>query len=97
MNMRGIFRRQPNTAQQARERLQILLAHERAGADSPDYLPQLQRELLEVVKKYVNVDDDKVQVQLDNSTEVSTLEVNVELPEAAPSPQPQRGQRRRRA
>jgi len=82
MSLLDIFRRQPNSAQQARERLQILLAHERAGGDSPDYLPQLQRELLEVVKKYVNVADDKVQVQLDHSTDVSTLEVNVELPEA---------------
>ena len=82
MSLLSMFRRQPNSAQQARERLQILLAHERAGDDSPDYLPQLQRELLEVVKKYVNVGDDKVQVQLDHSTDVSTLEVNVELPEA---------------
>lgn len=97
MSLLDMFRRQPNTAQQARERLQILLAHERAGADSPDYLPQLQRELLEVVKKYVNVDDEKVQVQLDTSTDVSTLEVNVELPEAEPPSQPQRSSRRRRA
>ena len=98
MSLLDMFRRQPNTAQQARERLQILLAHERAGADSPDYLPQLQRELLDVVKKYVNVDDEKVQVQLDTSTDVSTLEVNVELPESSPQePQVQRGSRRRRA
>ena len=96
MSLLDMFRRQPSSAQQARERLQILLAHERASGDSPDYLPQLQRELLEVVKKYVNVDDDKVQVQLDNSTDVSTLEVNVELPEAAPAEQP-RPTRRRRA
>ena len=97
MSLLDMFRRQPNTAQQARERLQILLAHERAGADSPDYLPQLQRELLEVVKKYVNVDDEKVQVQLDTSTDVSTLEVNVELPEASAETQGQGGSRRRRA
>lgn len=81
MSLLDFFRKQPASAPQARERLQILLAHERAGRDSPDYLPALQRELLEVVKKYVQIDDDKVQVQLDRGAEVSTLEVNVELPE----------------
>ncbi len=83
MSLLDFFRKQPASAPQARERLQILLAHERAGRDSPDYLPKLQRELLEVVKKYVAIDDDKVQVQLERGDEVSTLEVNVELPEHA--------------
>lgn len=83
MSLLDFFRKQPASAPQARERLQILLAHERAGRDSPDYLPKLQRELLEVVKKYVAIDDDKVQVQLERGHDVSTLEVNVELPEHA--------------
>jgi cell division topological specificity factor len=95
MSLLDMFRRQPNSAQQARERLQILLAHERAGQDSPDYLPKLQQELLEVVKKYVAVDDDKVQVQLDQDADVSTLEVNVELPEAKAQPASGRERRRR--
>lgn len=95
MSLLDIFRRQPNSAQQARERLQILLAHERAGRDSPDYLPQLQQELLAVVKKYVAIDDDKVQVQLDHGSDVSTLEVNVELPDAAETPETPQNRRRR--
>jgi cell division topological specificity factor len=93
MSLLDMFRRQPASAHQARERLQILLAHERAGRDSPDYLPQLQQELLAVVKKYVAVDDDKVQVQLDHNSDVSTLEVNVELPEASSSEPPRRRKR----
>ena len=83
MSLRTLFRRQPASAPQARERLQILLSHERAGRDSPDYLPALQNELLAVVKKYVAVADDQVQVQFDRGGDVSTLEVNVELPDAS--------------
>ena len=94
MSIRDLFRRQPASASQARERLQILLSHERAGRDSPDYLPALQNELLAVVKKYVAVGDDKVQVQFDRGGDVSTLEVNVELPE---TPQAEPQARRRRA
>jgi cell division topological specificity factor len=85
MKLLDLFRRQPASAPQARERLQILLAHERAGRSGAEFLPQLQRELLEVVKKYVAVDDDKVQVQLDHHDDVATLEVNVELPDETPS------------
>lgn len=84
MKLLDFFRKQPASAPQARERLQILLAHERSGRGGADFLPQLQRELLEVVKKYVAVDDDKVQVQLDRGDDVATLEVNVEIPESAP-------------
>jgi len=85
MKLLDFFRKQPASAPQARERLQILLAHERAGRDgAADFLPQLQRELLEVVKKYIAVDDDKVQVQLDRNDDVATLEVNVEIPETLP-------------
>lgn len=86
MKLLDFFRRQPASAPQARERLQILLAHERAGREGADYLPALQRDLLEVVKKYVEIDDQKVQVQLDRSSDVSTLEVNIELPESAEPP-----------
>ncbi|MBK1668734.1 cell division topological specificity factor MinE [Rhodovibrio sodomensis] len=85
MKLLDLFRKQPASAPAARERLQILLAHERAGREGgADFLPQLQRELLQVVKKYVQIDDDKVQVQLDRQGDVATLEVNVELPETVP-------------
>ncbi len=51
-----IFRRP--SAPQAKERLQILLAHERAGRERPDYLALMQRDLLRVVGKYIDIDED---------------------------------------
>ena len=85
MSLLGLFRRQPRaSAETARERLQILLAHERAGLNGAEFLPQMQRELIEVIRKYVQVDDDRVQVSLDNDGNISVLEVNIELPTAAP-------------
>jgi len=70
-----------NTASIARERLQIIVAHERGKREQPDYLPQLQQEILEVIRKYVPVDQDQVQVQLDKNDDCSILELNVTLPE----------------
>lgn len=82
MSLLDIFRRSkpPTVAAQAKERLQIVLAHERSGRDSPDFLPALQQELLAVIKKYVSIDDDKVAVKLERESGCSMLEVNVELP-----------------
>ncbi|HLN24127.1 MAG TPA: cell division topological specificity factor MinE [Patescibacteria group bacterium] len=81
MTLFGLFARQPpKTAEAARERLQILLAHERAGLAGADFLPQLQREIIEVIRKYVEVDDERVQVTLDREQNLSVLEVNIELP-----------------
>lgn len=70
----------PTAAATAKERLQLVLAHERADRNSPDFLPQLQRELLAVIKKYVAIDDEKVAVRLEREAGCSVLEVNVELP-----------------
>jgi cell division topological specificity factor len=85
MSLLSLFRRQPpSSAETARERLQILLAHERAGLNGAEFLPQMQRELIEVIRKYVQVDDDRVQVSLDNDGNISVLEVNIELPTTAP-------------
>lgn len=70
-----------NTASIAKERLQIIVAHERGKREQPDYLPQLQQEILDVIRKYVPIDQDQVQVQLDKSDSCSVLELNVTLPE----------------
>ncbi|KZZ15404.1 cell division topological specificity factor, partial [Oleiphilus sp. HI0080] len=51
-----------NTASIAKERLQIIVAHERGQREQPDYLPMLQQEILEVIRKYVSVNQDQVQV-----------------------------------
>ena len=79
--------RRPETAIQAKQRLQVLIAHERTGGTTPDFLPFLQRELLEVIRKYVEVDQDKVQVDFERGDRFSTLEVNVELPARLPRSQ----------
>jgi cell division topological specificity factor len=81
MSLMNLFRRAPQgSAVAARDRLQILLAHERASLNGADFLPKLQQEILEVIRKYVEVDDQKVQVKLDSDRNLSVLEVNIELP-----------------
>ncbi len=70
-----------NTASVAKERLQIIVAHERGQRDQPDYLPQLQQELLAVIRKYVQISDDMIQVEVDRNGNCSVLELNVTLPE----------------
>jgi len=76
-----LLRRQKKTASVAKDRLQIILAREHSDRDGPDFLPDLKRELLEVVSRYVNVDLDQVQVNLDREGDCEILEVNVMLPE----------------
>ncbi|HEU4621268.1 MAG TPA: cell division topological specificity factor MinE [Burkholderiaceae bacterium] len=72
------------TATVAKERLQIILAHERSGrAGAADYLPQLQRELIAVISKYVKVDPDDIRVHLERQDDLDVLEVKIELPEGA--------------
>ena len=71
------------TATVAKERLQLILAHERNGRSrSPDYLPQLQRELLAVISKYVAVNLDDIKVNLEREGDFEVLEVKIEMPEA---------------
>jgi cell division topological specificity factor len=82
MNLLSFFRRSsaPSSAETAKERLQILLAHERQDRSGPDFLPLLQKDILELVKKYVQVASDKVEVKLQRGAEISTLEIDIELP-----------------
>jgi cell division topological specificity factor len=71
------------TASVAKERLQIILAHERTGrnASKPDWLPALQRELIAVISKYVSVNPDDIQVDLKSQDNYDVLEVKIELPD----------------
>ncbi|GGZ62185.1 cell division topological specificity factor [Lysobacter xinjiangensis] len=69
------------TANVAKDRLRIIVAHERAGRGGPDYLPMLQRELLEVIRKYVNVDVEAVKVDLIGDGDNKVLDISVALPE----------------
>ncbi|MCK7542888.1 cell division topological specificity factor MinE [Marinobacter bryozoorum] len=83
MSFLDYFRSRKNTgsANVAKERLQIIVAHERGKREQPDYLPELQRELVAVIRKYVQIEDDQVQVELDRNEDCSVLELNVTLPE----------------
>jgi cell division topological specificity factor len=71
------------SASLAKERLQILVAHERSSRNQPSYLPQLQKELLEVIRKYVNVDQDAISVNFEQDENQETLELNIVLPETS--------------
>ena len=73
--------KKPKSASVAKERLQIIVAHERGQRAQPDYLPQLQQELVEVIRKYVQISDDMVQVDVDRNDHCSVLELDVTLPE----------------
>ena len=76
-----LFKSKKNTAETAKNRLQIIIAQERSTRGGPDYLPLLQRELLEVIKKYVNVDVDAVKVDLIKDGDHDVLDISVALPE----------------
>ncbi|GAA3985280.1 cell division topological specificity factor MinE [Comamonas faecalis] len=69
----------------AKERLQIILAHERSGrgAGQPDYLPALQRELVAVISKYIKIDPDDLKVHFERQDDLEVLEVKIELPDTA--------------
>lgn len=74
------FQRPQKTAKVAKERLQIIIAHERGTRDQPDYLALLQRDLLDVVARYVNVNKEDVKIELERKDGCSILELNVILP-----------------
>lgn len=69
------------TASVAKERLQILVAHERYYRNKPSYLPQLQEELMRVIRKYVQVDQDAISVKFEQDDNQETLELNIILPD----------------
>ncbi|TGG92745.1 cell division topological specificity factor MinE [Natronospirillum operosum] len=73
--------RQPEgTASAAKERLKVIVAHERRQRQQPDYLAAMQRDILQVVRKYIPIDYDDVNIQIEQEGQVSVLELNVTLP-----------------
>ena len=76
---RSLFQPRRSSAQVAKERLKIVLAHERASSRAPDFLPNLQKELLAVVGRYVEISDDGIRVTLGGSGDTSMLEINIEI------------------
>ncbi|SDR95645.1 cell division topological specificity factor MinE [Bradyrhizobium canariense] len=80
MNLLRLLGRRTGSAPVARERLQILLAHERGMRGQPDLVGILREEILAVVSRHVMLDPEKVHVKMDRGKSVSTLEVDIELP-----------------
>jgi cell division topological specificity factor len=76
-----------NTASVAKERLQIILAHERGRDGSPDYLPQLQKELIAVISKYVKISPEDIKVHLERNDTLEVLDIKIEMPPTAVGPQ----------
>jgi cell division topological specificity factor len=85
MGILNYFKKQNKTsAQQAKERLQILIAHERSmnsNSPIPSYLPELKQDLLAVIRKYVEVSDTDVDVQYEEGSGCDVLELNISLPD----------------
>ena len=78
-----LFNPKPKTASAAKERLQVIIARERNGRDGPDFLPQLHKELIDVISKYTHVNADDIKLNLNSQGNLEVLEVNVVLPDAA--------------
>lgn len=75
-----------STASVAKERLQIILAHERTDrSHKPDYLPALQRDLIAVIAKYIAIDPDDIKVNLERQDNLDVLQVKIELPDKKPA------------
>ncbi|MGN6143514.1 MAG: cell division topological specificity factor MinE [Mesorhizobium sp.] len=70
----------PQSAPAARERLQVLLAHERASAGGSDLVAKLKDEILRVISRHMHIDQDKVSVKMERGEQMSTLAVDVEIP-----------------
>ena len=84
MGLLDLFRTQhKGSASVAKERLQILVAHDRAERNRPSYLPKLQKEILEVIRKYIEVDQDTISVNFEQEDHREILELNIILPDGA--------------
>ena len=79
MKLFNLFR-SGSSAPVARERLQILLAHERSARSQPDLLGILREEILTVIGRHVSFDPDKVRIEMDRGQSVTTLAVDIEIP-----------------
>lgn len=83
MGLLDLFSKKKSPAQTARERLQIIISHERANQAQPEYIPMLRQEIVKVIAKYVQIDEEQVQVALGKDGNLSKLELNITLPEAS--------------
>lgn len=70
-----------SSAQVAKERLRIVIAHERIDRNGPEYLPRMRRDIMEVVRKYVIINDEQVSINYEKGVDYDVLELNIALPE----------------
>ena len=76
-----IFGEKKPTASVAKERLQLIIARERVGLSGPDFLPDLQKDLVAVISKYVKINPEDIKVGLENQGNFEVIEVNIVLPD----------------
>lgn len=83
MSLLQLFRssKEEKSADTAKERLQIIVAHERISRSGHDFLPAMQQDILAVVQKYISAEQENITIRLDKEGDCSVLEVNVQLPE----------------
>lgn len=82
MTLFNLFKRRSNSAPVARERLQVLLAYERNNRNQPDLVAVLREEIMAVIAKHVQVEQDDVKVTMDRGKTTSTLEIDIHIPNA---------------
>ena len=74
------LKRDKKSASVARDRLTILVAQERTQRNSPDFLPQLRQDLIDVISKYVTIDQNQLDISLDRTSDCDVLEFNIMIP-----------------
>lgn len=84
MDLMRFFKAKPKTSMLAKERLQLILAHERIGRNAngtaiPDFLPQLQKDLIAVLSRYVKISDEDIKINVDRQDNLDLLEVKIEI------------------
>lgn len=77
--------KKPGSASVAKERLQIIVSHERRRSTTPDFLPQLQTDILQVVRKYIQINEDQIKLSLDRRGDCEVLELNISLADSVKS------------
>lgn len=81
--LKALFRSRENTAVVAKDRLQLIIARERSTGAPSDWLPRLQKDIIEVIGRYVSVDPNAVKVEMERGDNFDMLEINIALPEQA--------------
>jgi cell division topological specificity factor len=91
MKFFDLFRsKRPSSASIAKERLQIIVSHERRRPSTPDFLPRLQKDILEVVRKYIQISENQIKLSVDRKGDFEVLELNISLSDTGETPTSER-------